>query len=153
MSSSSFFDYTRDLNSGWAQDAGKYYRDTQKQDSFQPSKSSDYTNDVDKWKKFGNAFRMAGDIWNNRDGGYGGGYNRPISSIGGGGIQQSGDLTFVYPQQFSPFTIEGTRGSSSGMGGALGTALGAAAAMIPGMGPGIAAALPAIGGGVGSFFG
>jgi hypothetical protein len=145
--SSGFSDGSTAGMADWA----RQLRDSSKNSSITPSKASEYT-DSDKWKDLGQAFRMAGDVWNKRGDGYGYGSDRAISSIGGGGVQQQGDLTFVYPQTFSPFTIAGTPGSR-GFGSAIGGALGAAAAMIPGMGPGIAAALPAIGSGVGGFFG
>jgi hypothetical protein len=101
--------------------------------------------------------RMAGDVlskwgrdrdndfgyYGNRGGGFGGG------GFSGGGVQGHGDLTVVYPQQQQPFTIQGSRG----FGGPLGTLAGIGASFIPGLGPGIAAAMPAIGGGMGSMFG
>jgi TctA family transporter len=42
--------------------------------------------------------------------------------------------------------------TSQGVGGALGTLAGIGASFIPGLGPGIAAAMPAIGGSIGSMF-
>ena len=116
--------------------------------------SSDSDPNVGKWQRFGESMRMAGDVWNRRGDGSGYGSDRPISSIGGGGVQQMGDSMFaVYPNTFSPFTIAGTQGSK-GSGSAIGGALGSlAVAAIPGIGPGLAAALPGIGAGIGGAFG
>lgn len=44
-------------------------------------------------------------------------------------------------------------GGGGGIGGAVGTIAGIGASFIPGLGPGIAAAMPAIGGSLGSLFG
>ena len=82
-----------------------------------------------------------------RDRGYGSGSDRPISSIGGGGVQQQGDLTFVYPQTFSPFTIAGTPGSPSKWGKIGALAGGLLAAPFTG-GMSLAAAAPIIGAGM-----
>lgn len=60
---------------------------------------------------------------------------------------------YTPPTAYSPFTVQGVQGGKSGVGGALGTLAGIGASFIPGLGPGIAAAMPAIGGSVGSFFG
>ena len=60
---------------------------------------------------------------------------------------------YTPPTPYSPFTVQGVQGGKSGVGGALGTLAGIGASFIPGLGPGIAAAMPAIGGSVGSFFG
>lgn len=121
--------------------------------------SSDYWKNQPTTPQYGSggsrwtdAFRMAGQALdafgrNRRDeGAYD--WNRG-SGFTGGGVEQKGDLTFVYPQQHAPYTIQG----KPGFGGTLGTLAGIGASFIPGIGPGIAAALPAIGGGVGSMFG
>jgi len=113
--------------------------------SEKPSSSSD--------DKFGESMRMAGSAlekWGkNRDNDFGYYGNRGGNGMSGGGVQSSGDFTVVYPQQQQPYTIQGSRG----FGGPLGTLAGIGASFIPGLGPGIKAALPAIGGSVGSFFG
>ena len=103
--------------------------------------------------KFGEGMRMAGSAlekWGkNRDNDFGYYGNRGGGGgMSGGGVQSSGDFTVIYPQQQQPYTIQG----SKGFGGALGTLAGIGASFIPGLGPGIAAAMPAIGGSVGSFF-
>lgn len=56
----------------------------------------------------------------------------------------------MYQQQPKQRTTQS--GGSSGMGGAIGTLAGIGASFIPGLGPGIAAAMPAIGGSLGSMF-
>lgn len=71
----------------------------------------------------------------------------------GGGGQVLENLGVVYPQQQGPMYLPGTEGRRSGVGSAIGTLAGIGASFIPGLGPGIAAAMPAIGGSVGSFFG
>ena len=67
---------------------------------------------------------------------YGGRNNLAVS---GGTSQTQGDLTFVYPQTFQPFTIPGHQSTFSKVTGALAMA----AAPIPGVGPFIAAGLGA----------
>jgi hypothetical protein len=106
------------------------------------SKSSD-DRFGETFKKWGQAADLA-NKWRNRDNnsGFSGG------GVSGGRVQGHGDLTVVYPDQQQPYTIQG----SKGFGGALGTLAGIGASFIPGLGPGIAAAMPAIGGSVGSFF-
>jgi len=103
--------------------------------------------------KASEGMRMAGSAlekWGkNRDNDFGYYGNRGGGGMSGGGVQSSGDFTVVYPQQQQPYTIQGSRG----FGGPLGTLAGIGASFIPGLGPGIAAAMPAIGGSVGSFFG
>jgi hypothetical protein len=77
---------------------------------------------------------------------FGGEWSR---GLGGNILENFG----VYePQKMSPLVIPGQEGKR-GIGGTIGGLVGTAASFIPGIGPGIAAALPAIGGGVGSFFG
>jgi hypothetical protein len=79
------------------------------------------------------------------------GTNTSTGGVSGGGVQQAGDLTFAYPMMKQ--TTRTTAGSSgSGLGPALGTLAGIGASFIPGLGPGIAAAMPAIGGNIGSLF-
>ena len=102
---------------------------------------------VGKWQRFGESMRMAGDVWNRRGDGYGYGSDRAISSIGGGGVQQQGDLTFVYPQTFSPFTIAGTPGSPSKWG-KIGALAGGLLAAPFTLGTSLAAAAPIIGAGM-----
>jgi hypothetical protein len=72
----------------------------------------------------------------------------------GGNVGKIGQDMSIYtpPMPYSPFTVAGVQGKS-GIGGAVGTLAGIGASFIPGLGPGIAAALPAIGGAAGSFFG
>jgi hypothetical protein len=70
----------------------------------------------------------------------------------GGGGQVLENLGVVYPQQQGPMYIPGVEGSKSGLGSAIGTLAGIGASFIPGLGPGIKAAMPAIGGSIGSFF-
>ena len=128
-----------------------YGKDAPKLDlssSSESSKSSPSFGD-----KFGEGMRMAGSAlekWGkNRDNDFGYYGNRGGGGMSGGGVQSSGDFTVIYPQQQQqPYTIQG----SKGFGGALGTLAGIGASFIPGLGPGIAAAMPAIGGSVGSFF-
>ena len=60
------------------------------------------------------------------------------------------NLSALYPQQHAPMFIPGE--TSQGIGGALGTLAGIGASFIPGLGPGIAAAMPSIGGSIGSMF-
>lgn len=67
---------------------------------------------------------------------YGGRNNLAVS---GGTSQTQGDLTFVYPQTFQPFTIPGRQSTFSKVTGALAPF----AAAIPGAGPFIAAGLGA----------
>jgi hypothetical protein len=71
-------------------------------------------------------------------------------AIRGSGGQILENLSALYPQQHSPMFIPGE--TSQGVGGALGTLAGIGASFIPGLGPGIAAAMPAIGGSIGSMF-
>jgi hypothetical protein len=71
-------------------------------------------------------------------------------AIRGSGGQILENLGTLYPQQHSPMFIPGE--TSQGVGGALGTLAGIGASFIPGLGPGIAAAMPAIGGSIGSMF-
>ena len=108
------------------------------------SKSSD-DRFGETFKKWGEAADLA-NKWRNKDNNFGfsGG------GMSGGGVHSSGDFTVIYPQQQQPYTIPGSKGA---FGGALGTLAGIGASFIPGLGPGIAAAMPAIGGSVGSFFG
>ena len=70
----------------------------------------------------------------------------------GGSGQILENLGAVYPQQQGPMYFPGVEGSKSGLGSAIGTLAGIGASFIPGLGPGIAAAMPAIGGSIGSFF-
>ena len=72
----------------------------------------------------------------------------------GGNVGKIGQDMSIYtpPMPYSPFTVAGVQGKK-GIGGAVGTLAGIGASFIPGLGPGIAAALPAIGGAAGSFFG
>lgn len=72
--------------------------------------------------------------------------------MSGGNVTQSGNLTLAYPTVVQETkTTAGSGGS--GLGSALGTIAGIGASFIPGLGPGIKAALPAIGGNIGSMFG
>jgi len=91
--------------------------------------------------------KSGGGFGDSRDRGYGSGSDRSISAIGGGGVQQQGDLTFVYPQTFSPFTIAGTPGSPSKWGKIGALAGGLLAAPFTG-GMTLAAAAPIIGAGM-----
>jgi hypothetical protein len=61
------------------------------------------------------------------------------SSMGGGNVQQLTDnFTALYPQTFSPFTVEGMKGEP-GIGGKLLSAAAPLLGMIPGVGPVLAA--------------
>jgi hypothetical protein len=61
------------------------------------------------------------------------------SSMGGGNVQKLTDnFTALYPQTFSPFTVEGMKGEP-GIGGKLLSAAAPLLAMIPGAGPFLAA--------------
>ena len=67
----------------------------------------------------------------------------------GGGVQQSGDLTFAYPMLTQETKTTAGR-SSSGLGSALGTAAGIGLSIaFPAMAPAVAAALPGLGGALG----
>lgn len=85
-------------------------------------------------------------------------YGKGSTGFGGGnwGSQNSVDIgggnTVVTTGGGSPMYIPGQKGSG-GFGGALGTLAGIGASFIPGLGPGIAAAMPSIGGSLGSMFG
>lgn len=85
-------------------------------------------------------------------------YGKGSTGFGGGGwgsqnsVDIGGGNTVVTTGGGSPMYIPGQRGGG-GFGGALGTLAGIGASFIPGLGPGIAAAMPSIGGSVGSFFG
>lgn len=57
---------------------------------------------------------------------------------------------FTQGGDWSPIVIPGQK--AQGLGGSLGTLAGIGASFIPGLGPGIAAAMPAIGGSIGSMF-
>ncbi len=71
-----------------------------------------------------------------------------------GGGQVLENVGVIYPQQKGTEYFPGTPGSrGGGLGSAIGTIAGIGASFIPGLGPGIAAAMPAIGGNIGSFFG
>jgi len=70
----------------------------------------------------------------------------------GRGSQVLDNLSVVYPQQHAPMFIPGAEGKR-GLGSTIGTLAGIGASFIPGLGPGIAAAMPAIGGNIGSMFG
>lgn len=71
------------------------------------------------------------------------------SGLSGGGMGKIDDNTMLA----YPMVIQQPGKSSGGFGGALGTLAGIGASFIPGLGPGIAAAMPAIGGSIGSMFG
>ena len=79
------------------------------------------------------------------------GQDSGLSFVGGGGAQSLGDgLSSVYPMIYQ----QSSGGSGGGgLGSTIGTLAGIGASFIPGLGPGIAAAMPAIGGGIGSIFG
>jgi len=70
----------------------------------------------------------------------------------GRGSQVLENLGAVFPQQHAPMFIPGAEGKR-GLGSTIGTLAGIGASFIPGLGPGIAAAMPAIGGNIGSMFG
>lgn len=58
------------------------------------------------------------------------------SSIGGGNIQKLTDnFTALYPQTFSPFTVEGMKGEKGVLGSILSPVAAAATSLIPGVGP------------------
>lgn len=75
------------------------------------------------------------------------------SSSGGFTGGMSGELSFVPPggPSFGGMYIPGQEGKK-GFGSTIGSFVGTAASFIPGVGPALGAALPAIGGGAGSFF-
>jgi hypothetical protein len=85
----------------------------------------------------------------------GGGYDFPFGGKGMGGTNVSdlggGNKLVTQGPDFSPMYIPGQK--AQGFGGALGTLAGIGASFIPGLGPGIAAAMPSIGGNIGSMFG
>jgi len=70
--------------------------------------------------------------------------NQRVSKI------DAGHTMFTQGGDWSPIVIPGQR--AQGFGGPLGTLAGIGASFIPGLGPGIAAAMPAIGGSIGSMF-
>lgn len=131
----------------WSKDAPKidwgFSSPSSSSSSEKPSSSSD-DKFGETFKKWGQAADLA-NKWRNRDnnsGFSGGGFS-------GGGVQGYGDFMVFQPPQQQPYTIQGFKG----FGGALGTLAGIGASFIPGLGSGIAAAMPAIGGSVGSMFG
>ena len=85
-------------------------------------------------------------------------YGKGSTGFGGSGwgsgnsVDIGGGNTVVTTGGGSPMYIPGQKGSG-GFGGALGTLAGIGASFIPGLGPGIAAAMPSIGGSLGSMFG
>jgi hypothetical protein len=95
--------------------------------------------DALKYKPSG---RMAGDVF--KYGKDNSGFNYPYGerdkmSVTGGNVSKQGDLTFVYPQTFQPFTIAGQQGALSKITGALAPF----ASLIPGVGPLVSAGLGA----------
>jgi hypothetical protein len=108
---------------------------------------------IDKWKNFGEAVRMAGQRLNDyKNNPYGG-----SPSYGGGGATQLFDnYALAYPQTYQPFTVGGESGNKSGVGGAIGEVAGAALGtfVFPGLGTAAGAGLGgAAGRGIGSMFG
>ncbi len=98
---------------------------------------------TDKYRSWGEQGFRGG------SGQFGASFGDPIY---GRGSQVLDNLSVVYPQQHAPMFIPGTEGKR-GLGGTIGTLAGIGASFIPGLGPGIAAAMPAIGGNIGSMFG
>lgn len=109
-------------------------------ESFNSRKNTDWAGNLGRFA--GQALRSyTGQDNSNAFGRYG-----AIGGVGfGGGIQQAGDLTAVYPQQSGPYTIEGSPGKPSKWG-KLGALAGAAIAAPFTGGMSLAAAAPIIGG-------
>lgn len=103
----------------------------------------DKSRNTDKYRSWGEQGLRRG------AGQFGASFGDPIY---GRGSQVLDNLSVVYPQQHAPMFIPGAEGRR-GLGGAIGTLAGIGASFIPGLGPGIAAAMPAIGGNIGSMFG
>ena len=103
----------------------------------------DKSRNTDKYRSWGEqGFRGGG-------GQFGASFGDPIY---GRGNQVLDNLSVLYPQQHAPMFIPGAEGKR-GLGSTIGTLAGIGASFIPGLGPGIAAAMPAIGGNIGSMFG
>ena len=128
-------------------------------EALKPGEKESPANPANKGKNFLDAFTKGLDSLNKnkyQDQAQQGGFQTggKVDSLGGFSAQVAPNVTaFSPPAAYAPFTVAGTQGGKSGAGGAIGTLAGIAASFIPGIGPGIAAALPAIGGSAGSFFG
>jgi len=119
------------------QDFNKYW---QPQETEKAKQKSDWREDI------GKVGRFATDIFNqNKNNSIGFGsdpYGRQNITASSGGVDQKGDLTFVYPQQAAPFTIAG----SPSKWGQIGSLIGAAAMAPFTGGMSLGAAMGAIGG-------